>query len=407
MKEFNKLNKNTLIKIYSDDEIVQETVVWALNATGDSNFIKDSHRTGLKNDNQFGLLERFLPSSLVEVKTSEYILSQIETNKKIYPVRDLGIYDTKVTSFPSDLLGIRINDKTLQFCYIEDGKWKMSEKYPQLEIKSFKKGQKFISLENQGYDNKYLIFVETNFKRNPASILFYHPYLKTVPENVLNNLVKNENDYIENYSKHSQNVKVPQLDNAENDNEIGSLSLLNIIKTPDFIKAANCLEENEDPECFGEIREKRCKSKQQNIPLSFYCSKMETSFDEEGNENGNYYRFNEKWRLIKTAQKNEIRKPSKTRQYNTLDFQGSNIDEIELIKVNKHSIFIHTNSTTKPIVLNNQTLKPNTDYEIKMETFQRSGTQQKEYFIDKKLLDRVNSSFEECIEKLQLIIDNY
>lgn len=407
MKELNKLNKNTLIKIYSDDKNVQEIVIWALKATGDPDFVKDSHRTGLKNDSQLGLLERFLPAFLVEIKICECILSQMKTNKTISPVRDLGIYKTKVIGFPSDLLGLIIDGETLPFCYIEDGKWKMSKKYPQLEIKSFKKGQNFISLENQGYDNKYLVFVETDFKRNLASILFYNPYLKTVPESALNNLAKNENDYIENCSKHSQDIKVPQLDNIESDNEIGTLSLLNIIKTPDFIKVANCLKENEDPECFGEIKEKRCKSKQQNVPLNYYCSKMETSFNEEGKANGNYYRLNEKWRLIKTAQKNEIRKPSKTRQYNTLDFQGLNIDEIELIKVNKQSIFIHTNSTTKPIVLNNQTLKPNTDYEIKMVTFQRSGTQQKEYFIDKKLLDRVNSSSEECIEKLQLVIDNY
>ena len=74
---------------------------------------------------------------------------------------------------------------------------------------------------------------------------------------------------------------------------------------------------------------------------------------------------------------------------------------------NKSNSYIRTKNVKEPIILNNEVLQPETDYRITLFSgFDRSGTNNEEYFIDKKLYGRIVPCEDILLDEIQNIINN-
>ena len=75
--------------------------------------------------------------------------------------------------------------------------------------------------------------------------------------------------------------------------------------------------------------------------------------------------------------------------------------------MNKSNFYIRTKNVKEPIILNNEVLQPGKDYKINLFSgFDRSGTNNEEYFIDKKLYERIIPCEESLLSEIQEIINN-
>jgi len=122
-----------------------------------------------KGDLMGGIFDRWINTIPESVIFNEYIkpkLSQYK-NSDIELIQDFYLYDPKEVGIAPDVLGIKINNKEIPFCvYGEIGneiRWHQNKNYPQIEVKTLKMSQKMLTLRDQHYSGKYLIFAESAF----------------------------------------------------------------------------------------------------------------------------------------------------------------------------------------------------------------------------------------------------
>ena len=59
--------------------------------------------------------------------------------------------------------GIKVDDRIIPFVLFNE-RWETVDSMPQIEVKTYKKPQKMVSLRNQNYDDKYLVMAESEFR---------------------------------------------------------------------------------------------------------------------------------------------------------------------------------------------------------------------------------------------------
>ena len=112
-----------------------------------------------KSDYIGGVFDRWINIIPESVIFNKYFLPKIADELEV--ISDYYEYDPKKSGIAPDVLGIKVGTKAIPFVeYVNQ--WCALNNAPQIEVKSFKKGQYMVSLRNQGYDKQYLVMVETD-----------------------------------------------------------------------------------------------------------------------------------------------------------------------------------------------------------------------------------------------------
>jgi hypothetical protein len=370
------------IDIKKDDVLEQMYFVLSLvqNASGPIR-----SRIGGKNDYMGGIIDRYVNTVVESLVFSKILFPKLKTDKKVELIRDFYSYEPSIATIAPDLFGIIVNNKAIPFVMYDNG-WKPLKDCPQVEIKTLKRNQRMLSLVNQHYDYKYLIITESDYNTD-----YLMPFLST---NLFNDLLYNKiinelNVYNKEIIVSDVNGYITPIKKVDFSNDsLGRLKLMLVTKTKSFIEACNVAGKGITPECI-ETKELTKEQKETPVTMTKYCDKLEN----------NYYRFNDNWYSLKN--KNGKKYRSKDLKV-TLDFYCSDISLISFLKMNIENFYIRVN---KMVVLNNETLEPG-DYKIKLFSgFDRSGTTNEEYFIDKAIYQRITNCEKTLLDDIQNIID--
>lgn len=320
-----------------------------------------------------GIFDRWINTVPESVVFNKIILPEI-TDKPVEIISDYYLYDPKKAGIAPDVIGLKLNDKiTPLACF--DNKWTPVRGMPQIEIKTFKKSQKMISLRDQGYDGKFLVMVESDFKIDYLLSFFDDKIFNSA---IYNNLKMNDEKFI---IANDENLihGIEEIDCHSS--KIGCIELLKITNATLFKKYANLCDKYISPKYIKNI-EKKESVRQANIhiPLKDYCNNFEE----------NIYSLNDKW------YSNENKKTK------TLNIYVESIDNITVVKRNKNNIYIDVKDKC---CINEDELNKGY-YNISFDVLDRSSNGGQEYFMNKGLVNKIPDKEKELKDKLKDIINN-
>ena len=345
-----------------------------------------------KTDLMGGILDRWINTLCESVVFDKIILLDIWDTSKPLPrvITDYYKYSPtqETTGIAPDVIGLQVDKKVIPLAVFNE-KWVPVGDRPQIEVKSFKKNQQMVSLRDQGYSEKYLVMVETNFRVDYLLPLFEKDLLRcgVYEEMTMNDdifLVSDSNHYI----SHLKEV------DFKNDN-LGSISLLCITTGKDFERISTYCEAGVSPIRITSIEEKdACKGANTNILMSQICNKNEFGL----------YSFGQNFYDGETEDEIPyLLKGNKQRLCRYLDFYISDPDSVTIIKKNKSNIYI---KTTNDVTINEYKLSANKIYLISFVDLPRDGSDSGEYFLQKSLMEFIPEHEEELKEKLKSLIES-
>ena len=367
------------IEIKKEDVLKQVYFILSLVQKSD----KPMHsRNESKLDYMGGIIDRFINTLPESVIFEKILLPKIANDKKIELIRDFYSYSPEEAKTAPDLFGIKVDGKIIPFVEYDEG-WNILPSCPHVEIKTLKEKQYMISLVNQGYEKSYLIFVESNF-----NVDYLMPFMskKYFGDEIYNEIMLDIESYNEKLIKSDINGYIKPIKKINLDNDVlGSIKILRITKTEDFIKKANLAQKGVSPEVIREIEYHEVKQKIDSVPLKNFCYEIEKK----------YYRFNDNWYTFKDKE-GKIRRPRD--KVVTLDFYCSDISSVEFLKMNQDNFYIRVKNE---VILNGKKLKIG-DYKLELfKPFKRDNKKNNEYFIDKLLLSRVDDYEESLLNDIK------
>jgi len=318
-----------------------------------------------KSDYIGGVFDRWINIIPESVIFNKYFLPKIADNLEV--ISDYYEYDPKKSGIAPDVLGIKMGTKAIPFVeYVN--KWRALDNAPQIEVKSFKKGQYMVSLRNQGYDKQYLVMVETNLDSD-----YLLPFFETtvISEDIYNKLKMDDSVFIKtNVDNDLSSVTKIKRDNTN----LGSLRLITVCLAGDFMEYANLCGGGESPFYIKGINETRTpKVLPQTTPFSDWVNK----------KIDNLYSWIEN-------------KLDNNKKHKLLDVYIENGEKVQVLKNSKSSITIYTTGKAK---INDTELEANKTYIIKFQLLDRSSAKNGEYFIHKSIVDKIPS-------KENIMLDN-
>lgn len=329
-----------------------------------------------KGDLMGGIFDRWINLIPESVVFNKCILPKVSNGKKVEVVTDFYKYKPKqdTTGIAPDVLGIKVNDKVIPFVIFDEG-WKPVKNKPQIEVKTFKKSQQMVSLRNQGYEGKYLIMVESDYR-----VDYLLPFFdsKLFSNNVYNQMIMDDDVFIKSDSE-NQITKLHKVTTEKS--SLGTLSLLVVTLAKDFIKCATLCKENESPLRISSIEKyvgnkikpliskklKDCCNKQ-NWGKNIYCW-------------NNIFGYEEKIKY--------------------LDFYCNDVEHIEIIKINKKAIYI---KALRNCIFNDTKLEKDCLYYICFEPLSRENSQNQEYFLQKDLVKYLPNNEKDLLKNFSKII---
>ncbi|MFA6405277.1 MAG: hypothetical protein WCW46_00830 [Candidatus Paceibacterota bacterium] len=320
-----------------------------------------------KSDYIGGVFDRWINIIPESVIFNKYFLPKIAD--KLEVISDYYEYNPKKSGIAPDVLGVKIGTKAIPFVeYVN--KWQALNDAPQIEVKSFKKGQYMVSLRNQGYDKQYLVMVETNLDSD-----YLLPFFEEIAtsEDIYNKLKMDDSVFI----KKNENKDLSPVTKIRRDNtNLGSLKLITVCLASDFMQYSNLCKGGESPFYIKEINITRTPKK---FPRALSFSNLVNK-----NNNNDIYKWNGKNMLDKNI------------KHKLLDIYIENIGKIQFLKNSKSSITIHTIGNAQ---INNTVLEANKTYIVKLQLLDRSKSKGGEYFMHKSIIDKIPS-------KEDIMIDN-
>ena len=318
-----------------------------------------------KSDYIGGIFDRWINIIPESVIFNKYFLPKIANNLSV--ISDYYEYDPKKSGIAPDVLGVKVGANAKPFVeYVN--KWHALNKAPQIEVKSFKKSQYMVSLRNQGYDNKYLVMVETNLDSD-----YLLPFFEktVISEDIYNKLKMDDNVFIKtNINNDLSSVTKIKRDNTN----LGSLRLITVCLAGDFMGYSYLCNGGESPFYIKGINETRTpRVLPQTIPFSDWVNK----------KIDNFYSWKEN-------------KLDNNKKHKLIDIYIENADKIQVLKNSKSSITIYT---TDKVKINDTELGANKTYIIKFQLLDRSSSKNGEYFMHKSIIDKIPS-------KENIMLDN-
>jgi len=323
-----------------------------------------------KSDYIGGVFDRWINIIPESVIFNKYFLPKIADNLEV--ISDYYEYDPKKSGIAPDVLGVKIGKKAIPFVeYVN--KWRALKNAPQIEVKSFKKGQYMVSLRNQSYDKKYLVMAETNLDSDYLLPFFEQT---VIGEDIYNKLKMDDNVFIkENLNKDLSSVTKIKRDNTN----LGSLKLITVCLANDFMRYSNLCGEGGSPFYIKEINETRTpKTLPQTMTFSEWINK----------KIDNLYSWKEN-------------KLDNNKKHTLIDVYVENADKIQVLKNSKSSITIYTISKAK---INDTELEANKTYIIKFQLLDRSGAKSGEYFMHKSIIDKIPNKEDIMLDNIKQYI---
>lgn len=323
-----------------------------------------------KSDYIGGVFDRWINIIPESVIFNKYFLPKIANNLSV--ISDYYEYNPKKSGIAPDVLGIRTGKNAKPFVeYVN--KWQALNNAPQIEVKSFKKGQYMVSLRNQGYDKKFLVMVETNLDSDYLLPFFEQTVFS---EDVYNKLKMDDSIFIKSNSNEDLS-SVTKINRKNTD--LGSLKLITVCSAKDFMSFSTLCSPNESPIYVKSVNEtKAIKPTAATAPLSNYLTE----------NNNNLYSWNNN--LL-----------GENRKHKMLGVYIDNIRNIDFVKNSKSSITITTKSMA---TINDVALEANKSYIIKFQLLDRSSNKGEEYFMHKSVIDRIPSKEDIMLESIKQYI---
>lgn len=326
-----------------------------------------------KSDFMGGIFDRWINTIPESIVFNKILLPKISTTKKIEVITDFYFYvptEDKAGIAP-DVIGILVDGKAIPFAVFDD-KWKAVPGCPQIEVKSFKKSQKMVSLRNQNYNGKYLVLAETEFRVDYLLPLINPKYFA---KEIHDNMIMNDKVFIKS-NKQKLLEQPPLIDNSNLN--IGYVDLLKVTTVNDFIDMATKCEAKTSIQYFDKITQVTNPNKLKDlkeIPLS----SLGKIFKNVDSDSG-LFRFDENW-----YKKSESKSKIKEENYKTIDIFVSDVSSITVLKKLKSKLYIKTN---KECTWGEQILESNKVYGIDLVTLSRSGNGE-EYFLLKSSISKI------------------
>lgn len=323
-----------------------------------------------KSDYIGGVFDRWINIIPESVIFNKYFLPKIADNLEV--ISDYYEYDPKKSGIAPDVLGVKIGTKAIPFVeYVN--KWRALNNAPQIEVKSFKKGQYMVSLRNQSYDKKYLVMAETNLDSDYLLPFFEQT---VIGEDIYNKLKMDDNVFIkENLNKDLSSVTKIKRDNTN----LGSLKLITVCLADDFMRYSNLCGEGGSPFYIKEINETRTpRTLPQTMTFSDWINK----------KIDNLYSWKEN-------------KLDNNKKHTLIDVYVENADKIQVLKNSKSSITIYTIEKAK---INDTELEANKTYIIKFQLLDRSGAKSGEYFMHKSIIDKIPNKEDIMLDNIKQYI---
>ena len=324
-----------------------------------------------KSDYIGGIFDRWINIIPESVIFNKYFLPKISKNLSV--ISDYYEYDPKKSGIAPDVLGVRIGQDAKPFVeYVN--KWQALNKAPQIEVKSFKKTQYMVTLRNQGYDDKYLVMVETNL-----DVDYLLPFFEkeVISDDIYKKLKMNDDVFI----KSNTNDDLSPVTKVTRENsDLGSLKLITVCLAKDFMRYSNLCSANESPIYVKEITETRQAQIDTTIePLLNYLTK---------NENGLYH-----WKanILDENIKHKI-----------LDVYISGIQNIYYVRNSKSSITVITKGSA---TFNDTVLEAGKAYIIKFQLLDRASNNGEEYFINKTIVEKIPSKENDMLNDIKQFIE--
>ena len=324
-----------------------------------------------KADYMGGIFDRWINIIPENVLFNKIILPQVFKNEDVEVITDYYDYNPKVAGVAPDVIGIKYNKKAIPFVKF-DNHWYPIENTPQIEVKTFKKNQYMVSLRNQGYDQKYLVMAETNFRVDYLipilnETLFSNEIFLDLHMDDKIFIVSNDDGII------AQPKKVELSDKT-----LGTVKLLIVTTASDFMKKAVKCESRVSIEYIKSIEEYNGNRLPKNsfATLSDYCIL---------NENGLYY-FNSNW-YDDTDNAGFTYKNNK--KVRTTGFYVSSPEDIDILKINKNNFYI---KPRKNCIWQNTNLLCGHIYKITFDILDRSSNDGEEYFLSKNEINKLNDA---------------
>lgn len=324
-----------------------------------------------KSDYIGGIFDRWINIIPESVIFNKYFLPKISKNLSV--MSDYYEYDPKKSGIAPDVLGVKVGKDAKPFVeYVN--KWQALKKAPQIEVKSFKKTQYMISLRNQGYEDKYLVMVETNL-----DVDYLLPFFekKIISKKVYKKLKMSDDVFIKD---NTNDDLLPVTKIIRNNSNLGSLKLITVCLAKDFMRYANLCSANEGPIYVKEINETRQMRMDVLVrPLSDYLMK---------NSNG-LYRWNTN--ILDGNRKHKI-----------LDIYIDGIQNIYYVKNSKSTITVATKGR---VVFNDAVLEANKTYIVKFQLLDRASNNGEEYFINKTIVGKIPSKENDMLKDIKQFIE--
>ena len=335
-----------------------------------------------KSDYIGGIFDRFINSITEDILFDKVIIPEIDINKKVEVVKDYYLYmpNKNGAGIAPDVFGLKVNDKIIPFVEFNE-KWKPIDNMPQIEVKTFKEKDQMISLRNQDYDSEYLVLADLNLRIDYLVPFFNKDLLNT---SLATEMEMSDDIFIKSDTK-SKIKKITPIDYSSN--KIGKVKLISITNGGEFINQATLCKAN-----IGPRRMKEIKKRQINIKESL--SLKLSDFANQSPRISALYEFNDEWYA-----KTNINKEKSI----YLDFSAKNIEDIEIVRINKSSIIIK--ALNDDCSFNDVPLEKYSQYVICFETLDRSGNSGEEYFMQKQCAKYLTSLKEELLSKFKNLIE--
>lgn len=335
-----------------------------------------------KGDYMGGIFDRWInivPEALI---FNKIIVPKLSTKKKISIITDYYDYNPKEVGIAPDVIGIRVEGTAIPFV-VFNNRWVPVEDKPQIEVKTFKKNQKMVSLRNQNYDNKYLILAETDFRVDYLVPLINSEYFS---DEVYDELHMDDEVFI----VANDEEKIQQARRVDTSNAgIGTVDLLRITSADNFMKFATKCDAKVSIEYFAGVEE--------YTGTREICTDLGLLSDYgKINETG-FFVFDDRWYSY-TNNKGKSYRNSLTGK--TIDVYVSNPRDIKVLKILKSKIVIRAN---KECIWEDFNLKKNHVYEIKTTVLDRGAGE--EYFMMKSSIQYLNDCEAELISHIENCID--
>lgn len=344
-----------------------------------------------KGDLMGGIFDRWINTVPEGILFNNIILPDISDGKDVEIITDFYLYDPKTAGIAPDVIGIKVDDRIIPFVLFNE-RWETVDSMPQIEVKTYKKPQKMVSLRNQNYDEKYLVMAESEFR-----IDYLLPFFSSdiFDDEIYERLHMNDTAFIVSNTEN----RIHQTDQVDvSDDSIGAVTLLKITNAKAYMDNSTLCEGNVSVQYLTGIEQKRNNPNGEllNTPISQYCEITDCGL----------YRFNENW-YEGVAEQNVPYYTKRTRGgnieflYRTLDISIENIQAIKVLKKSMSSMYIKTEENAS---INGYPLVENCIYKIDFQLLDRSSNDGEEYFMQKNLLQFIPDFEEELKNTLSQII---